>query len=95
MSSFFPSSQELEGPGGDATSSTAATGDVGEDEPDDSSQPSLEEALAKLGLTSLTKSFQREQIDFDSLVMSAVFTLIMLVKLNFVKYFHSRKHTCT
>ena len=44
-------------------------GDIGEDEPDDSSsQPSLEEALAKLGLTSLTETFQREQIDFDSLV---------------------------
>ena len=45
----------------------AATTEMGEDEPDDS-QPSLEEALIQLGLTTLTETFQREQIDFDSLV---------------------------
>ena len=45
----------------------AATTEVGGDEPDEG-QPSLEEALSQLGLTTLTETFQREQIDFDSLV---------------------------
>lgn len=44
-----------------------ATTVMGEDEPDNS-QPSLEEALTQLGLTTLTETFQKEQIDFDSLV---------------------------
>ena len=41
--------------------------EVGEDVPDEG-QPTLEEALAQLGLTNLTEVFQKEQIDFDSLV---------------------------
>ena len=47
----------------------SAVGEGGEDEPDDDGgQPSLEEALAQLGLTSLTEKFHQEEIDFDSLV---------------------------
>ena len=59
------SSQELEQPSVDPTVGEGG----GEDEPDDGEgQPSLEEALAQLGLTSLTEKFHQEQIDFDSLV---------------------------
>ena len=51
-----------------ASNPTMSAGEVGEDVPDDDGEPSLEEALARLGLTSLSEAFQREQIDFDSLV---------------------------
>lgn len=64
---FFDSSQEVEQPSSEAT--VSAVGEGGEDEPDDDGgQPSLEEALAQLGLTSLTEKFHQEEIDFDSLV---------------------------
>ena len=57
----------MEQPSSEAT--VSAVGEGGEDEPDDDGgQPSLEEALAQLGLTSLTEKFHREEIDFDSLV---------------------------
>ena len=64
--SLFDSSQEVEQPSSEAT--VSAVGEGGEDEPDDGGQPSLEEALAQLGLTSLTEKFHQEEIDFDSLV---------------------------
>ena len=72
---LFHSSQELEEAAGDV-SAAATTGEGGEDEPDDEGQPSLEEALAQLGLTSLTEKFQNEQIDFDSLVSLTCYTTI-------------------
>ena len=64
------SSQELEEPS-IPVSSLSVTEGVGEDVPDDG-QPSLEEALTRLGLTGLTSKFQEEQIDFDSLVGTLV-----------------------
>ena len=72
------SSQELEQPSADPTA--AAIGEGGEDEPDDEGQPSLEEALAQLGLTSQTEKFQQEQIDFDSLVsvMNIIMQLVII-----------------
>jgi hypothetical protein len=52
----------------------SAVGEGGEDEPDDGEgQPSLEEALTQLGLTSLTEKFHQEEIDFDSLVSVLIF----------------------
>ena len=63
------SSQEPEEPS-HPTFSSMIEG-VGEDVPDDG-QPSLEEALTRLGLTNLTSKFQQEQIDFDSLVGTLV-----------------------
>ena len=60
----FCSSQE-EGEGEGEGEGQGEEGE-GEDEPD--LAPSLEAVLTQLGLTDLMAIFQREQVDFDSLV---------------------------